>query len=371
MNKLKILGFAATLFALTVFSACGAAAEPDKSPEEVVREGLSNLYSEVQSAKYEVEMDIQADMPEGETPEELDLNLTLSGEVDQKDPKKPKMTLKIEGDVAADGGDKEALTGEIRMTDTAMYAMLSKVPSMDGQIPMELIAPYLNQWYMMEIPPGTFDDPSMQTLFPGKELTEDQKKIKELLGSTDIIGELEYVGSEDVMGGDSYHYKGKLSKEGVMKFLEGMSDIYGGQVPTESELDEVLDAVELTAELWVGVDDSILRKVSVDMTVTPPEGGKFVMKMSYAIGNINADVTIEEPADAKGFEELMGLLFGAAMAMPEEDFDYDEEYEFDEDYEFDEAEFEAEMAELEAELEAMEIELDEDLAELDAALEDL
>lgn len=371
MKKLSILGFLAAFVALFAFSGCGAA-EPDKSAEEVVREGLSNLYSGVQSAKYEVDLSLDAEAPEGEEPESIKANLMLSGVVDQKDPKKPKMTLKIEGDATIDNGDKEAVSAEIRMNETAMYAMVSKLPSMDGMIPAEMVEPYLSQWYMMEIPPGTLDDPALETLMPGKELTEEQKKIKELLSEVDLLEDLSYEGSEKIMGDESYHYKGKLSNSGVKELFDGLSEIYGETGPSQDEVDEMLEPLEdLTVEIWVGTDDMIIRKMAVSVVAKPPTGGTFNVEFSYAIGDINKDVTIEVPEDTKGVEELMTLFFGAAMAMPTDSEPMEGEfgdYDMGEMEDFDMEEFDADMAELEAELAELE-ELNVELEELEKELE--
>ena len=93
----------------------------------------------------------------------------------------------------------------------------------------------------------------------------------------------------------------------------------GGQVPqklTDEQRKQIGDAVkDLRVEIFTGKDDSILRRMLVDLDVVTPEGSKSgaqsaVVKLDLSLTELNDDQEIKAPEKTKPFDELLGQLGG-------------------------------------------------------------
>ena len=91
-RKFSFAGGVIALTAALVFSGCQQAAQPQKAPEEVVKDGIKKL-TEVTSHQFEFELKGDLTGPQGEKPEKVKFTVMLGGGADMKDNKDPKINL--------------------------------------------------------------------------------------------------------------------------------------------------------------------------------------------------------------------------------------------------------------------------------------
>jgi hypothetical protein len=82
---------------------------------------------------------------------------------------------------------------------------------------------------------------------------------------------------------------------------------------TEEQIAEVEKSIkDVSVEIETGKDDSILRRLAVTLSAEDPNDSASKADVSFEItlSGLNEDQTIEEPSDAKPFEELLPKLGG-------------------------------------------------------------
>ncbi len=334
MNSFKkFLSLLAITSITVVFSACSSAENgdevsvegaPDKTPEEVVKEAMNNSY-DVTSHSYEVNVSSNSSV-EGQ---ELSFEATLSGVQDLSDPLHPVMSLKLDGSGNLDGGTEQNVSAEVRLTNDILYFVLSEISDFDGALPQEMVAGYIGQWWQMAVPPGSFEYNSFAIGGEDENLTEEQKKMKELLKNTQFFKDVEYLGVDK----DSYHYKAVLDKEAVKEFVVKAAEIEGQVVTADdkAELDEGIEMINLEGEVWVDTKLMIVRGMAGTVTVDD-SGESFAVQFDAWMDDINEAVEVEAPKDATEFDPFMLLGGMGAFSMPSDDmFYYDDPAMYDEE----------------------------------------
>ena len=148
-------GVTVTFIALLAFAGCTTAPAPTKAPEEVLKEGLTNL-STVTSLKYDVAMNVDANDEENVNSK---INFKLNGAFDMKDEKDPKVIFNMDGSVKS-----EELTGSAKLNlmlnKEALYFNIGGVDLGEVMpIPDDLKA-YMGKWYSYALPEGALDEMS-------------------------------------------------------------------------------------------------------------------------------------------------------------------------------------------------------------------
>lgn len=316
MSKVRILGYAVAMMALAMFSACGKA-EPDKTPEEVVREGIINSF-DVAKSSFEMNISVDGEGPDVADPSKtvpMSFEIMMSGSADQTDMTKPLANLVIDGSFKNGEAAAEEFAGELRIKESMVYAMVSKFPSLGGQVPAEMVEPNLNKWWKYEVPAGTLD--AFKSLSVTEEDTEQITKMKEFFKTNNLIKDLKYEGTEKVMGESSYKYSGTLDEEVFKALVKLVGEVAGEAVPADAmNFDEVED-IMLT--VWVGVEDMTMRGMKADVTAAPADGSKATIAFEVMMGDLGKEVTVEEPADAADIMTLLGPLMGGMMGAPMDD----------------------------------------------------
>lgn len=123
----------------------------------------------------------------------------------------------------------------------------------------------------------------------------------------EAFGGVDFVGEEELDGRQVLHYSVSVDIADVMGSL-GSFDSSGlglDSVPVE----DVTGPINM--DIWVGADDLLPYKMTMDMEASVPGQGTFTMDMLMHIDSYNSEVTIPPaPANATSFEELFGGLFG-------------------------------------------------------------
>ncbi|MGI9019524.1 MAG: hypothetical protein ACR2G3_02290 [Solirubrobacterales bacterium] len=132
-------------------------------------------------------------------------------------------------------------------------------------------------------------------------------------------------GTEDVGGTDAVHVSGNVDVEQMLDDIVGLaSSIPNSQEVEQAEIDQAKDAItEASFDLYSGAEDDLLRGLDLNVTLDPSavESAAPVpvesldFGISFNFSEVNEDQTIEEPADAKPLDELLGQVglggFGA------------------------------------------------------------
>lgn len=139
-----------------------------------------------------------------------------------------------------------------------------------------------------------------------------------------------YEGKEEVGGAQTLHI---VSGVDVPRMLEDVNRVLGraediqGQAGerarelTEEERKQISDAIkDARLELWTGEEDKIMRRINVRLQFEVPEASRQqaqgltsgTLRFDLGFGAINEEQSIEGPADARPFEELLSQLGGQA-----------------------------------------------------------
>lgn len=137
----------------------------------------------------------------------------------------------------------------------------------------------------------------------------------------EFVDNLENEGGEEVDGVKTTKLSGDLNPKGafdaIVKLLEtpacsaqlkAAGPLPLGELKTvEGELTDAIK--EAHAEIYVGEDDHIVRKVSADLTVEPKGSGeKAEIEFDFTLGEVNEKQTIKPPPNAEPLEKLFGKL---------------------------------------------------------------
>ncbi|MBD3330490.1 hypothetical protein GF354_03085 [Candidatus Peregrinibacteria bacterium] len=310
MKKFKILSIAMMLVVLVGLNGCSLGLKgdgPDKEPKEVLKEAISNSVENTKSSEYEFSMDADLDGPEGESPENIKFKFNLSGELDHTDLTKPKLTMKVDGTGNWDNGEMQELMGELRLDGEYLYFIVEKITDFEGQFPTSMYEPYLAKWWKMAIPEGTFSEENV--------LAPQNKELKQLVKGTDFFKNAKYAGIGDVKGEEVYKYEVTLDRQAVVTFLVESAKISTGEDASESEINELreaLETIEISGVFYVSTADMTSRGMDGVLELEVKDGANGTVDFSMYSWNHNKDVVIEVPEGAEEFDPMM-FLFGGAM----------------------------------------------------------
>jgi hypothetical protein len=206
----------------------------------------------------------------------------------------------------------------------------------------------LDQWY--EAPAEM--EQMMGQSFDQQTQLDEMKALLDELGVDPVtwFKDLRLVGKETLDGADVYHLSGSpdmakmmtdvlglMESEEFMGLVDPSGSITGSLgmgelMPSADELQEMQTQLtemfkEFTIDLWVGTDDSMLRKAAIDLKLMPPAGEEtdgfngIAMQASVSLDGGDT-VKVEPPASAlpfsdleKSMQENPELFFGSLMGL--------------------------------------------------------
>jgi hypothetical protein len=137
----------------------------------------------------------------------------------------------------------------------------------------------------------------------------------------EFVDNLENEGGEDVEGVKTTKLSGDLDPKGAVDAIIRLMETPACSAELESagplpfdELKELKDEItgavkQAHADIYVGEDDHIVRKVTADLTVEPKGSGeKAEVEFDFTLGQVNEQQTIKAPANAEPLEKLFGQL---------------------------------------------------------------
>lgn len=137
----------------------------------------------------------------------------------------------------------------------------------------------------------------------------------------EFVDDLENEGGEEVDGVKTTKLSGDLDPKGAVDAIVRLMETPACSAELESAAPLPLDELkelegEITgavkrahADIYVGEDDHIVRKVAADLTVEPKGSGeKAEIELDFTLGQVNEKQTIKAPANAEPLEKLFGQL---------------------------------------------------------------
>ncbi len=282
-----------TFIALLAFAGCTTAPAPTKAPEEVLKEGLTNL-SKVTSLKYDVALNVDANDEENVNSK---MNFKLNGAFDMKDEKDPKVILKLDGSVKS-----EELTGSAKLdfmlNKEAVYFNVGGLDMGEVMPIPEDMKAYMGKWYSYTLLEGAVDDMS-----EAADTDFDVEEMDELWAKTTP----EYVGTDSVAGDPSWRYKLDMDEEAIAALTE------------QAATDVQLEGAVVTGEIWVSTTTNVVNqfKLSVNKTATAEDKASGTMSLTVTLSDINKAVTVSAPAGVTEFpvEQFMAEPSVAPLLM--------------------------------------------------------
>lgn len=340
-KKNLFAGVMVSLVAMLAFAGCTSAPAPTKAPDEVIKDGLTNL-SKITSAKYDVAMNVDAT---DETGVNTKMDMKLKGAFDLKDKKDPKVIFGMDGSLSS-----EEMTGsakfDLMVNKEALYFNVGKL-DLGEMFPIpEDMNKYMGKWWSYALPEGAVDEMSEST-----EMDFDVEELDELF--TKVTPE--YVGTDSVAGDPSWHYKVVPDKEVL------------AEMAAESGAGADFENADVVGEVWVSAATSTFNqfKMSVDMKGGEGEP-KGTLNLTLTLSDINKPVTVSAPAGVAEFnaEEFMAepSVAPLLMMMMGGGATYDDSMMYDDSALYDSSTLEGtemteeELNELMGELDAMDLE---------------
>jgi hypothetical protein len=123
-------------------------------------------------------------------------------------------------------------------------------------------------------------------------------------------------GDEEVEGADTTHIHGDADVKRIFSDLGKIAARAPGGAPQISpdQLDQVESAIkEASVDVYSGKDDHLLRKLSLSLTVVPPESANtqvssVSLDFSLTLSDVNEAQSIEAPSGAKPISSLLQQL---------------------------------------------------------------
>lgn len=308
--------FAGVVVILAIFFVSGCAPKPSKSPEEMMKSAVKNwLNLNASQGELTVNGDVKMKALAGEA-SQLKFDFKGAGGNDQIDPKNLKMMISI---VAGGSTDiqKERLGGkaELRLVGGNFYANMTELSNLSSLMPPDAAQGFMsfsNKWWKFPMP-----EESIKGLFfqgDEKNLTAEQKKVREQILKTNFFKSVAYQGVEEVKGMKSFRYTVTLDNEA---FVTVMAETSGGATAADiakekAELKESLKGVAVSGDVWVSQSDEVFTRALLKITSGPqgPQDGieSLVVDVDYLAWDFNKPVMAEAPSGAQVFDP--SLLFG-------------------------------------------------------------
>jgi len=207
----------------------------------------------------------------------------------------------------------------------------------------------LDQWYEA---PAEMEQTMAQSFDQQTQLEE----LKTLLGELGVdpvtwFKDLRLVGEESIDGADAYHLAGSPDMAKMMADVVGLmqseefvnivdpsgtitQSIGAGELaPSPEDLQEMQTQLsqmlkDFTVDLWVGKEDSMMRKATADLSIVPPAGEEtgglngIAVKASISLADPEGALEVEPPASAlpygdleKAMQENPEMFFGPLMGL--------------------------------------------------------
>ena len=299
--------------ALLVFlTGCGASEEP---AENVLQKFKENVV-EVKSA----DMNIQVGVEGQEENEALNLDGTISLQVDRHNEEASKfaLNLNLSGGMSAQEGDFSGdLNLDLRTVAKEVYFRLVTL-NLENNEEFSQIAPLIQAYTGKWLHVGKdFIPEDLQGLQEkDAETLAKEERLKDLFVETHLLDVTKDYGIETVNGKKVYHYALAFNPEGVREYVTKAALIEGEEMAQEdlSEIGKIADYID-SMEMWIGQEDYNLYKMETRLEGPVTQaGGQVSIEVTLEGAGYNEDLAISAPEEFDEFDPLQLLMgYGAMM----------------------------------------------------------
>jgi len=266
----------------------------------------------------------------------------VTAQDDTSDPENPKGVGSFSMQLASDiPGESFSIVGDIRELGTTSYMRVT-----DVDLPAEAaftlalmfgidINEIQGQWLQLDAATllGIQEKVDEETLLQRQQ--EYAEKINQLFSENQIYYVKDELSDDIIAGAKVYHYELVLDNDELRKVLpelfkltlalsappepkeEFATDLMAGMMA--GALSELLDEMgEITGEMWIGKKDYRLYQATAEKTFTVFDEDTLTIDFSLSFSRFNEPVTVEAPADAIPFEDLVPpeLLTPSPLPFP-------------------------------------------------------
>lgn len=302
MSRKRTFALLAAFAALAaLLSACGGGGGGSEDPQKVIE---SATFEGVESGTVDLTMNVKADGEHGGN-----MKVDLSGPFQSTGKESlPELGMTVKADGEADGENVNFEGGLTVLGDRAYVGF-------DGK--------------NYEVDPTTFGfiksgfeeaGQEGEKESSGAERTACQKAAASM-NLEEFVENLENEGGEEVDGVKTTKLSGDLDPKGAVDAIVRLAETpacssqleAAGPFPLDqlkSMEGEITGAIKSAhADIYVGEDDHIVRKVTADMNIEPKGSGEKVeIDFDFTLGGVNEQQTIKAPANAEPLEKLFGQL---------------------------------------------------------------
>lgn len=302
MSRKRICTVLAALAALTaLLSACGGGGGGSSDPQKVIEQAT---FKGVESGDLGMTLNVKSEGKEGGQ-----MKIALSGPFQSTGKKSlPELGLEVSahGDAAGEKVDFEG--GFTLLNDRAYIGYKGK---------------------QYEVDPTTFSFVKA-AIEEGEQQGEKEgaageasacQKAATSIDIGEFVNNVEDEGGEEVEGVKTTKLSGDLDPKGAVDAIIKLAETPACSAELEAAgslpLNELKEGKgELTgaikkahAEIYVGEDDHIIRKIDAELTVEPPGSGEKVeVELEFTLGKVNEKQSIKAPASSEPLEGLFGEL---------------------------------------------------------------
>lgn len=309
--KSAVLG----LTALTIFAGCSwFGPKASKEAQDAVHTAMNNS-SKVKAGTYDLVLTGKVTAGKDSKAEFKELNgsMDFSGLYDIKSKVDPRFTFKLEAKGSVDGGKDQSVGGEMRLAQKNLYFSIGKL-DIEGipDLYKATIAQFMNKWWFVALPADSFAKFAAEA-GDEKDMTPQQKQIKELTEKTQFFKNVIDKGADKIGASDAKKYSAELDKEALTNYLSEVAKIGGSTTFGDTkEFNKFMKDIEFKGDIWVNNSDQTLAKLEGSLVLTPSkdnENTSLNLKVTYTA--TNGDVKVDVPAGAELFD-VAKLLGGAA-----------------------------------------------------------
>ncbi len=313
MKKSKFYLISLVFLTLLILGGCGLFNKaPDKSPEEVLKDGFKNL-SALNSGSMQVVLNVSGSGVEQGKQQQIAMNVNMGGNFDSKDKQNPKGDFVLSGDVTYDNAKYDGQI-DLKIIGKKLYFNLVKYPDLSkDNSQLAMLSLFANKWFFADMSQYGYGDVSILS-FDESSLTPEQKEIKDEFGKTNFLKDLKYEGIEDVGNVSAYKYTGTFDKDNFYNFVLKASEINKSASTDENKANfkKALDSLNASPmEVFVSVDGEVFvgAKGFFDYS-DPVQNASFNVKFDLKFTNINQPVAVETPKDAVDIMQAFGAQLG-------------------------------------------------------------
>jgi len=291
------------------------------SPEENLTQMRKNM-AEVKTLKYKATASVEQTskqqdssqnkqglsklMGGASTFENFDLN--LSGQTAVNGYVNP--DSKIDISVNPAGSDQKVNLNLRQIGDKAYIKLGSLGPLQSSPIAAMFGSMIVGKW--LELPQQMDTEQKEQQ---EDKLTEQQRQqVKKLIKDTKFLKFVEDVGTEQINGKETLHYKVELKAEEVKKFNNELEEITGKKQENEESFRKNLEKLKGKQwDVWIGADDKMLYKLEAENLPSVDNEGqkKAEIDLNITFSDFNSEINVEKPENVQSIKDLMGGMFGS------------------------------------------------------------